>query len=160
MKHKLFKPILAAILVLTLAVSFAACSSKDKDDNSDSSDIKPNIVETEPEFDTIDAFLQDETVSKQINSVLAEQKDTQISVKAEGSKLVYEYTLDEGQNTEEFKKELENTTKMQEYTFTNIATALSEAIREDNPSVVVRYLDANGSLIFEKEFTPETETEE
>lgn len=160
MKHKLFKPILAAILVLTLAVSFAACSSKDKDDNSDSSDIKPNIVETEPEFDTIDAFLQDETVSKQINSVLAEQKDTQISVKAEGSKLVYEYTLDEGQNTEEFKKELENTTKMQEYTFTNIATALSDAIREDNPSVVVRYLDANGSLIFEKEFTPETETEE
>ena len=145
MKHKLFKPILAAILVLTLAVSFAACSSKDKD---------------EPEFDTIDAFLQDETVSKQINSVLAEQKDTQINVKAEGSKLVYEYTLDEGQNTEEFKKELENTTKMQEYTFTNIATALSEAIREDNPSVVVRYLDANGSLIFEKEFTPETETEE
>lgn len=160
MKHKLFKPILAAILVLTLAVSFAACSSKDKDGNSDSSDIKPNIVETEPEFDTIDAFLQDETVSKQINSVLAEQKDTQINVKAEGSKLVYEYTLDEGQNTEEFKKELENTTKMQEYTFTNIATALSEAIREDNPSVVVRYLDANGSLIFEKEFTPETETEE
>lgn len=160
MKHKLFKPILAAILVLTLAVSFAACSSKDKDNNSDSSDIKPNIVETEPEFDTIDAFLQDETVSKQINSVLAEQKDTQINVKAEGSKLVYEYTLDEGQNTEEFKKELENTTKMQEYTFTNIATALSEAIREDNPSVVVRYLDANGSLIFEKEFTPETETEE
>lgn len=160
MKHKLFKPILAAILVLTLAVSFAACSSKDKDDGSDSSDIKPNIVETEPEFDTIDAFLQDETVSKQINSALAEQKDTQMNVKAEGSKLVYEYTLDEGQNTEEFKKELENTTKMQEYTFTNIATALSEAIREDNPSVVVRYLDANGSLIFEKEFTPETETEE
>ena len=159
MKHKLFKPILAAILVLTLAVSFAACSSKDKD-GSDSSDIKPNIIETEPEFDTIDAFLQDETVSKQINSVLAEQKDTQINVKAEGSKLVYEYTLNEGQNTEEFKKELENTTKMQEYTFTNIATALSEAIREDNPSVVVRYLDANGSLMFEKEFTPETETEE
>ena len=96
MKHKLFKPILAAILVLTLAVSFAACSSKDKDGGPDSSDVKPNIVETEPEFDTIDAFLQDETVSKQINSVLAEQKDTQINVKAEGSKLVYEYTLDEG----------------------------------------------------------------
>lgn len=155
MRHSIWRPLAAVLLVLAMVCSLAACNGDKKggDEPNDSSEPKANIVETEPEFDTISDFLDDPTVSKQISSVLAENDDISVTVKAEGNKLVYEYTFAEDvEVTDEVKASLEENTQTQHVTFENIADALQGAIREANPSVVIRYLDAQGNNVYEKEF--------
>lgn len=154
MRHSIWRPLAAVLLVLAMVCSLAACGGKKGDESSgESSEPKANIVETEPEFDTISDFLDDPTVSKQISSVLAENDDISVTVKAEGNKLVYEYTFAEDvEVTDEVKASLEENTQTQHVTFENIADALQGAIREANPSVVIRYLDAEGNNVYEKEF--------
>lgn len=147
-------PLMAVILTLALAVSFAACGAKSDDEDS-SSTPSANIVETEPEFDNVDSFLQDETVAKQINSVLTENEDTNVTIKAENNSLVYEFIIPKENVTETTAKELEDGVASTATVFSNIADALKDAVKENNPSVIIRYLDSENNTLYEREFKPE-----
>lgn len=84
-----------------------------------------------------------------------------MEIKGEGNKLIYIYqytdaplitdsfTLEDAQAS--FDKAIENNAS----TFSSICSQLPQYIDVEDPVVVLRYLDMDGSLIWEKEFTAE-----
>lgn len=155
MKSKLTRA-LAAMLCLALVLSLAAC----KQSGGEESDGTQSTASSEPQFNDLDEFLNDETVKTQIESTKTannEDEDAQMTcdITSDGNTLVYTYTFKPDVDTtgmaELLEKEMTNYTT----TFTNIANALSDSIKGDGAQVKLIYLDSTGKEIFSKTFTPE-----
>lgn len=107
----------------------------------------------------IQAFLDDPTVKSQIDSMveaMASSGGMNITVTAEGSKLVYTFTFDEfpeGTDMDSIAAQLEEGMSDVSATFESIADQLKSVVDEDNPTVVVSYNAANGDVIYSKEFS-------
>ena len=77
-----------------------------------------------------------------------------IEVTGEGNKLIYSYYFDtQLGDVETIRAGLEEGIKAQEATFKTIAKSLKEEINVENPVVVIKYFNADGSELYTVEFT-------
>jgi len=81
-----------------------------------------------------------------------------IDISGDGDKLIYTFTFAESlEDVESVKTAMIEQMNGEDFagTFRDIAASLEEAIEVQNPSVVVTYLDADGSEIYSQEYFPE-----
>lgn len=105
-------------------------------------------------FSSLEDYLDSDMVRNSINSVEESMEDAgiEVEVKAEGSKLVYEYKYDIKIDANVVKSSLDKALESSSSTFEYIAKATKAVVDDDNITVVVRYLNSDGSVITEREF--------
>lgn len=87
---------------------------------------------------------------KQISDSVSKQ-GLKVDISADGNKLIYTYTYQK--DVKVSANALNSALEQQASTFQGIATSLKQTTSEDNPVVVIRYLDKNGKVITTKEFS-------
>lgn len=134
MKKKIVSRALLLVMVCMMALLATACSAKP--------------------YKSMDEFV----ASDELKAELASAKESlgnsglDITVVAEGNKLVYVYTMQEQMDTAGMAEALKSGLDAQSATFENVAKSLTEAVDVENPTVVVRYLNNDGSEIYSQEF--------
>ncbi|MBQ8795005.1 MAG: DUF4854 domain-containing protein [Clostridia bacterium] len=107
-------------------------------------------------YKTVEAYLADPTVKASIaDSMDTGSDDLKVDVKGTENTLIYEYVFDEAYDeaTIEIMKEgFESGVASLESTFVDVANSLVDVVAADDLGVVIRYIDANGTVIFEKTF--------
>lgn len=165
---KLFAMLLCAVLALTAAACTKneTASSAVNTSSSTSEDVSSTGEETSSDADvssTEDASSQDETysmeefvaLSKDSIDAMKESFASQglvIDVVAEGNSLVYRYQYSTAVgDTAAVKAALEDAIVEQDSVFEGVLTSVKSLV-SDAESVIVEYLDADGSEIFSKEY--------
>ena len=75
-----------------------------------------------------------------------------IKLKAEGNKMIYEYTYTTIAKQAGMEEALKSALESQKNIFINAANELKNQVNIDNPIVTVTYLDKNGDLIYSQDF--------
>lgn len=107
------------------------------------------------------ASVADFAASDAVQSQLASLKETlassgmDINITGEDNKLVYTYIYPEGTDTSNIADTLKSAMASQADTFKNVASSIKAAVEVENPVVVVRYVNADGSEIYSEEFAAE-----
>lgn len=117
----------------------------------------PDLKASKP-YRTLQDCINSEKIKNQIDTVnKLDNKnsvplDTSIEIEDE-TKLVLKRTFaEELKYPGSFIKTLETTVISEQKTFTELAKVLDDAVETQNITLVVRYYDKNGKLIFEREF--------
>lgn len=134
---KRFAAVLACLLAVVLL--FTACSGKPKN---------------------VEAYLQDETVAKQLDEQLGSMSGDEFSVEVagEGNTLIYTFTFGEAidLSDETIKATivgaLESGMEQQRSVFEDVAAELQEQVTEENVKVRIVYNNADGSEIYACDF--------
>lgn len=107
-------------------------------------------------YKSVEAYLADPIVKATLKESLGSDSDTMaIDVIAEGSNLVYEYAFTdtyEADMLDIMKSSLESSTTANEATFKDVAYSLKDVVASDDLGVVVRYLNGDGTVIFEETY--------
>ena len=130
------KRVATVLLALVVALSLVACGGK---------------------AGPVEDYLSKPEVKAQMDAMSDSlgSSGMQIEISGEGNKLIYAYTFESQlDNLDEVKTALEDAMEAQASVFSSIATTLKTEAKVSEPVVVVRYLNADGSLILEKEYTP------
>ncbi len=165
MRKKVLK-LAACTLVLAMALSLGACSadSKDKDDkkttaddrktNNDTDDNDADDSSTSGKFETMDEYVASEQVQSEMETLKAslEGQGMSIDMRGEGNKLIYSYKYDTLVKQDGMAETLESEAAKKESTFVQTAKLMKTVVSVDNPTVVIEYIDANGEMIFTKEY--------
>lgn len=106
---------------------------------------------------TVEDYLSDKEVQSQMDTLKETMKNAGIDmeVKGEGNKLIYSYKYSEqiGEDSLDVVKEsLESGLDSQKSVFDGIVSTLKEDLKISDPSVVVKYLNADGTELFSREF--------
>lgn len=132
------KKLLAMMLVVVMLFSFAACGGSDKP------------------FDTVSDYIASDEMQEAIATLQEGLLDSgmEIEIVGEDDKLVYVYTfVTQIDITDEAVDALATALDGQASTFEEVAAEVESVVDVDNAAVVVRYLNADGSTIYEQEFT-------
>ena len=130
------KKLFAILLCFIMIFSLFACGAKVK---------------------TVEDYLKDKDVQSQMDTLKETKKNSGIDmeVKAEGNKLIYSYKysdqIDE-ENLSAVKENLESGLEIQASVFDGILKTLKDEMKINDPSISVRYLNADGSEILTKEY--------
>ncbi len=159
MKKKLMK-LLTCAAMLSMVLALGACGSDD-DSSSDKDTGKSATKSTEKKYtyDSISDFVESPEFQSQLKSVMqsAEDQDMKMEVKGEGNKLIYVYTYKTITVDDETKAEmaaiLEEGLAASASQFKSLAGSLSDEINVKNPIVRVEYVDAEGTIIYEMEYS-------
>ena len=113
-------------------------------------------------FASIEDYLNDPTVKSALDTTInsSSTDDLTLEVKAEDNKLIYEYTYTEvyeADSVELMKESLATASDSFSSTFNGVVNSLEAAVDVENPVVVTRYNNGDGTLIYEQEFTGEEE---
>lgn len=120
-------------------------------------------------FSDKDSVKKYSTIQEYINSQVKPNEssfansETTIEVfEEDGNALVYQYRYREQVDLEEKDTDavIEATLKGVSKAFVNVAKELSKNVDVKNPKVVLRYLNADGKQIYQKEFTKDTMLDE
>ena len=120
-------------------------------------------------FSDKDSVKKYSTIQEYINSQVKPNEssfansETTIEVfEEDGNALVYQYRYREQVDLEEKDTDavIEATLKGVSKAFVNVAKELSKNVDVKNPKVVLRYLNADGKQIYQKEFTKDTKLDE
>ena len=135
MKQKVSRVIVMALL-LAMTLTVVGCGKK---------------------YDSVD----DLVASDEMQSEMEEFKTTpngslmNLEIKADGEKLIYAYTLNQQVDPEALVESLEAALDEQKEAFSQAAKALKIEVKADNLSVIVQYLNNDGTEIYSREFTAE-----
>lgn len=138
------KKIIGILLAVCLAFSCAACGGGEK---------KP--------YASVEEFVQSEEVQQQVQQA-SEQYQADgltITASADGDKLVFTYAVSTQIDAAATIPALEMEFDAQASSFTQVIQQMREQIDVENPSIVLRYVNADGSEILSREFTGSTESE-
>lgn len=130
------KKLFAILLCFIMIFSLFACGAKVK---------------------TVEDYLKDKDVQSQMDTLKETMKNSGIDmeVKAEGNKLIYSYKysdqIDE-ENLSAVKENLESGLEIQASVFDGFLKTLKDEMKISDPSISVRYLNADGSEILTKEY--------
>ena len=100
--------------------------------------------------------------SDEVKQVLTETRNMldgtgmSIDIKADGDKMVYSYKYDSIEKADLADAQistLESGVEAEAATFQETADELKKLVKADSPSVVLEYVDANGEVIYSREFT-------
>lgn len=108
-------------------------------------------------YDTVSEYVQSSIFQGQLASMKESmaESDMDIDIVGEGNALVYVYTYPAGTPTEGLAEALESVMQGQEQTFIDVATSIKAIVNEENPVVIVRYVESDGTVIYEQEFEAE-----
>ncbi len=133
---KLITAIVAIVVATTLALSLTACGAS-------------------PE-EKLSTYIESDTFQSQLDSLKTSFGSTlDIDVKAEENKLVYEFTYTtqiSDDLIDTMKDQLDASFNAMSSTFESIANELKSEIGIENPVVVIKLLNADGTTITEIEF--------
>lgn len=165
----LFKSILTISVLAAVALCTTACgnsqpapssstdttaaSSKAEETTSNSS----SAISLSGKYTSVEEYVKSEEIQNSLDSLRSSFSSYfDINITAEGNKFIYEYKyIDQIDDSvlDATKEQLESNLEGQASTFENVASSLKLAVDVKNPVVVLRYYNADGSLILEKEFT-------
>lgn len=159
MRKKGMKIVVCATL-MAMVLAFSACGSdKDSKDEStkttEESDDKEEI--SNEKYKSVEAFVASDIVQSQLETLKTQIADAGMSLEitAEGNKLIYTYTYQEITMVDGMTEALESAMETQKSTFESAVKSLKAAVDADDLSVEVRYIDANGTTIYAREFKAE-----
>lgn len=126
----------AILLCFIMALSLFACGGKAK---------------------TVEDYLNDKEVQAQMDTLKETMKSAgiEMDVKGEGNKMIYSYKFSEQIDEESMsavKETLESGLEAQVSVFDGILKTLKDEMKISDPSISVRYLNADGSEILTREF--------
>jgi uncharacterized lipoprotein YehR (DUF1307 family) len=106
-------------------------------------------------YKSVEAYVQSEEVQEVVESLESQLEDSgvDITITAEGDKMVYTYTYETLENADGMADALASAVETQEDTFQETADRIGEMVKTKNPTLVIRYLDSSGELIYSKEYT-------
>ncbi|MGO5164287.1 MULTISPECIES: DUF4854 domain-containing protein [unclassified Candidatus Paralachnospira] len=124
-------------------------------ETTETGDTSPTIVEGK--FASVAEFAASDAVQSQLSSLKESLSASgmDISISGEDNKLIYTYTYSQNVDTSQMADTLKNAMASQADTFKNVASSIKAAVEVENPVVVVRYLNADGSEIYSEEFAAE-----
>ncbi len=136
------------------AVSQAENSASEPLENS-SSAASQAAPAADGKLNSISDFINSSDFQGQIEALKETMKDQGLNmeVSVEGDKLIYSYQYLEEVETEGLSEMLNAALDTQENTFKMIANSITLAVNVESPIIVVRYLDREGNLLCEREFT-------
>lgn len=138
----------------------------DIEDETDAEEATEEATEEDAESESnsgkvkLEEYISSDAVQEYIDSINESQSDTVMEIKADGDKLIYEYTFSETieeDGLDVAKETLESSIEQSKSVFTGLVDSMSDVIDVENPAVVVRYLNTDGSVIYEIEFTADAE---
>ena len=138
------KKIIGILLAVCLAFSCVACGGGEK---------KP--------YASVEEFVQSKEVQQQVQQATEQyQADgLTITASADGDKLVFTYAVSTQIDAAATIPALEMEFDAQASSFTQVIQQMREQIDVENPSIVLRYVNADGSEILSREFTGSAESE-
>ena len=133
--------ILSALLVLVMVVSLAACGGG--------------------KFDTVKAFLEDPDTKAELDKSIASMVNDTMDVTLEGTDdtLIYNFKFSDdamaGVDEETLKASLVSGLEESTFvsTFEDIASSVSEVVKDENVKVKVIYAKADGTELASREYT-------
>ena len=102
-------------------------------------------------YASIADYVASDEVQKSIE-LLSGMEGLDIKIKADGNKMIYEYTYTTITKMDGMDEELKKALDKEKDTFTKAASDLKKQVKVDNPIVTVTYLDKNGDLIYSQDF--------
>lgn len=167
------KKFLATILAAGLILSLSACSGGNAGQNSSSeipssapvssenkesaseNTLQSSSTEIGGTYASMEEYVESPVIKDTIDSLLEtmESMGMNIEVKGDGNKLIYEYTFLQQMDADTVKESLETSLESQATTMESVAKSLIGVVEVDTPVVVVRYLNADGSELYSREFT-------
>lgn len=133
------KKFLAACLIVIMCGSMAACSLFNNSG------------------DSLESFIESSVFQEQVKTYKEMYSDTMdVDVIAEGDSLVYLYTLKEQYDEKEaalFKSTMEASESSMESAMLEVIDSIKETVKVDNPAVIVRFCNADDTVIYEKTYT-------
>lgn len=133
--RKILSLTVAFALILSLPIWFTGCSGE--------------------KYDTMEAFLAGEKMQSEIASAKSTLDGSGLSleVTSQENKLIYTYTYEQVLEIDTARDILKNGLEAEKETFQNIAEELRKTVNVENPVVIVRYLNPDGTEIYSQEFT-------
>lgn len=134
---KLVKKIVVLAAVAAMGLSMIACGKK---------------------FSSVADYVKSDEVQDQLTELQSQYSGLgmAIDIKANGDKMIFSYQYDSIQKadlTDAQISALESGVDAEADTFQGTADELKKLVKADSPSVVLEYVDANGEVIYSKEFT-------
>lgn len=135
----------------------------DADDYDDSlyDDVYSDNTSDEYTYSSIDEYVSSEEFQSAIESLMSslESQGMKMDITGEDNKLIYTYTYTtitvDDDTRETMVESLESGLASQSSQFTSLAASLSDIVDVKDPVVQIKYIDAEGTLIYEAEFTAE-----
>ncbi len=129
-----------------------ATSGTDQAPTTDNDDSKESAA-----YDTVSDYINTDEAKEVFNNLekMVEGSGMSMKISAEDNKLIYTYSYDEIEKTDEKTKQLEEYIASLDATFQMTANAMKEYVNSDEVIVVIEYLDCNGEEIFSKEYISE-----
>jgi hypothetical protein len=158
---KIVSRILAVSMAAVMALSLASCGSNEKEGKDDvvsnESQVEASKVESDAGFQTIEEYLASDEIQSQLDTIRDSMSNDEVTVDiaAEGNKLIYICTYTEQIEAEGLAEQFESALDEKASAFGSMAQSLGAQIGVDSPTVEVRYLNADGSEIYTREFAAE-----
>ena len=164
------KKILAALSTFLLVASLVSCGDSGKPSSSadagsgttavssPAATTSSKATDSTKKFSSVKDYVESPDVQKELEAAnqTVEAMGMTLKVTGDTSKMVYTYTYKQQlQVNDEVKNTLKTMLDGQKATFTAIANVLKSVVDVDNPSVVLRYLNADGTEILSQEFKAE-----
>lgn len=108
-------------------------------------------------YDTMADYVNSSEVQDALNMSNSQLSGTgmKVDITAEGNKMVYTFTYESLTKQDGMAESVESAVKSQDSTFQGTANTLKVVVKEANPAIVIKYVDCNGEIIYEKEYAAE-----
>lgn len=151
---KLTTNFLLFVMILAMTFSMAACGSKESTTN-DISQTSQSTSGKSGQYSSVEEYVNSEEVQSQLSSLekSLEGSGMKIKVTAKDNKMIYNYTYDNMEKSDELAEQLEEAMQAQDSTFQATADGIKSEVGVDSAIVVIEYVDKNGEMIYTKEYT-------
>lgn len=160
---KITSKLLLLMMVLVMAFGLAACGSDDKKETTTSGSSQTQAPDNKDSksggkmYSSISEYLNDATVKEALSTMEKSVSGSGMNIKvtSEDDKLIYTFTYEKLEKTDEMAKQLEEGIKAQDATFQNTANQVKQYVDVDSATVVIKYVDSKGEEIYSKEYKSE-----
>ena len=140
------------MIVFVVSIGLVACGSE----KNKQKDTKVGQEEGKSIYDTVSDFLNSDESQKGFETLKKglEGSGMNLEITAEDDKLIYTYTYENIEKTDEMAEQLESMAA-QDSTLQNTANGIQKCVNVDTVTVIARYVDCNGEEIYSKECVSE-----
>lgn len=133
----------------------SSSSIQSTDDGTDDTDYNEDSNKI---YSSIEEYISSNEVQNMVDSMNSNIEEFEMNIKAEDNALIYEYIYTEPipeENIALVEETLKEAAKNQETVFNSVLDSIKLCVDVDSPVVLLRYYNADGTLLAEIEFTGE-----